>query len=357
MTQSVIEDVWAERTQENQRSELLRLLPLIPKVPRENQEAVRVAWNTLVGIVRQHCDVSQFSMTVVEFVANKFVPEHVALKGVSGRIHYQAILRHVLTPQEVDLAFGVNPKSLRKLSQPVPDWPYLSKLRLCEVHPEHVRRLTTSALNFGYSSQTVRHIRSVISAVFSHAKRELCFVGDNPATSVRLPEVACQRAQSLSVSQIQNALRVMKYPEREMALCAAFAKMTAAEISGLQWKHINLTEESVVVDGVSIPPKSFAVSRKWRHGTLQTVKTGRNRILPIPEQLFDRLVKLQGRAKFTGPDDFVLASTKGTPVNQKDIVARRLRPIAKRLGLPALSLQALRRTTNYPTSAGWSSVA
>ena len=44
-------------------------------------------------------------MTVAAFVENLFVPGHVATKEVTGRAHCRAILKHVLTPEEVDRAF------------------------------------------------------------------------------------------------------------------------------------------------------------------------------------------------------------------------------------------------------------
>ena len=37
-------------------------------------------------------------MTMADFVEKLFVPEHVAIKGLAGRTHYRAILKHVLTP-------------------------------------------------------------------------------------------------------------------------------------------------------------------------------------------------------------------------------------------------------------------
>ena len=356
MTSTLIDNSYVGPHQEDsQRTELWRLLLLFAMAPEEDKDVMRDTRIALLGMIQRTKGENQFEMSVAEFVERKFIPEHVALKGVSGRIHYQAILRHVLTPDEVDTAFGVRPKGSRKLIEPVVGWPYLSNLRLCDVRPEDVRRLTSAALAHGYSLQTVRHLRNVVSAIFSHAKRELCFLEDNPASLVTLPEPV--QAHQLTEGQVNEALRAMNYPEKEMAICAALTGMSPSEISGLQWGHVNLNDAEIVVDGVPVPPRTIAVTQQWCHGALANVKESRVRDLPIPQPLFQLLSRLKSRPRFTGPADFVFVSGMGAPVNQKYLVAHRLRPIAKRMGVPSLSLQALRRSSKSVVSAAWASVA
>src|ERR1700733_8657776 len=109
-------------------------------------------------------------MTIRAFVANRFVPEFVALKRSSSRAFYRSILKHILRPEEVDRLFSfrrnVSPERLKA----VPGWPYLSNAKLSEVHPEDIQCLTSAALARGYSLHTVRHIRNVVNAIFSYAR-------------------------------------------------------------------------------------------------------------------------------------------------------------------------------------------
>ncbi len=322
----------------------------------KDSQALKEAWSNLLSLPegKQRAELSE--MTVKTFVETKFVPEHVALKEVSGRIHYQAILRHVLTPEEVDTAFAVIPKGSRKLLEPVPGWPYLSNMRLCDVQPEDVQRLTSVAFGHGYSHQTVKHIRNVVSAIFSHAQRVRCYLGENPVKSAKLPKNESQGSPSLNSVQIKEALRAMDYPEREMAIMAVFANMNPAEISGLQWKQVNLTKVAAQLDSARIPPYSIAITQHKLLGALERVREGRIRVVPIPQPLYKVLVKLKERPDFTGPDDFVLVTRSGEPVNAKDLVARRLRPIAKRLGLPSLTLQSFRRASKGLMVATWARI-
>jgi hypothetical protein len=68
------------------------------------------------------------------------------------------------------------------------------------------------------------------------------------------------------------------------------------------------------------------------------------RDLPITAPLLRILQLLKSRSRFTAPEDCVLVSEVGTPINQTNIMNRRLRPIARQLGAPSLSWQAFRRT-------------
>jgi hypothetical protein len=124
---------------------------------------------------------------LADFVERQFIPNHVEHKSLAGRTHYHAILKHVLKPETVDRLFtpyvGIGKARLKAL----PDWPYLDEVRLCDLSPDHVRHLTTSASARGYSHQTVKHIRNVMSAMISHARRERMFMGVNPISEVELP--------------------------------------------------------------------------------------------------------------------------------------------------------------------------
>lgn len=286
----------------------------------------------------------QSTMTIAEFVERKFVPEHVAHKELSGRAHYRSMLKHVLTPEEVDRVFRANSESPRQKLRKIPDWPYLSNVRLCDAAPDHVHRLISAAKQCGYSAQTVTHIRNVVSSIFTHAKQERCFVGDNPTNQVRLSESTRREGLALTLDQAKAALGAMKYPEKEMMLMATFTDMNISEICGLRWRHVNMTETTVELEGERIPPRTIAVRTQWYRGEMGAVKKSRVRNLPIPLPLLQTLIRLSQRPRFTQPDDFVLASRAGTAVNQTNIVARKLRPIARRLGIVSLSWLVLFRT-------------
>src|SRR4051812_37283954 len=129
------------------------------------------------------------TVSTVEFIENRFIPNHVALKTQAGRSHYHAILKHVLRPETVDRLLLPYRRTSRSRLKSIPGWPYLDETRLCDIGPDHVRQLTSLAANHGYSPQTVKHIKNVVSAIISHAKKERLLSGDNPIAEVHLPPV------------------------------------------------------------------------------------------------------------------------------------------------------------------------
>lgn len=307
------------------------------------KEAKRLVWKSLLGETPQSNVEENSRITIAEFVELKFLPGHVALKRASGRTHYQAILKHVLTPETVERVFRGAKQNPRIKLKALPDWPYLDALRLCDVQPAHVQNLISAAMARGYSSQTVTHIRNVVSSIFSHAKREHFFAGANPASAVKLPRMTRRQAHSLGAEQTAELLRAMKFPEKELSLLALLTGMNVAEICGLKWKHVNLAEEPSRTDEEEIAPHTIAVRTQWHRGELASVKPSRRRGVAISTPLQSVLADLQQRPKFTGPDDFVLISRVGTPVCQTNIVARRLKPIGRQLEMPWLSWHVLLR--------------
>jgi integrase len=327
-----------------QKAQLLQVpQPLLANYEEDPSHKLKQVASQAIRSQTQQDPISQNSrMSIASFVENKFVPEHVALKRASGRAHYKAMLKHVLRPEEVDRMLSVRRKRSGQTLKTVPGWPYLSDVRLCDMQPSHVDRLTSAAAARGYSVYTVMHMRNVVSAIFSHARQEKYFVGDNPVSLVRAPEVPRRRTLVLTLSQAREALGVMKYPEREMTVLAVCSGMNLAEILGLQWKQVNLTQAEITNEGKRIPPRSIAVNNQLYRGRLEPVKKSHVRYFPIPSLLLQVLLKLKSRERFVGLDDFVFVSQVGTPVNQNNLLARRLRPIAKQLGVSSLSCQAFR---------------
>jgi len=309
------------------------------------EEAQRIALQSVVSQTAEREEELQPGMTITDFVERVFIPEHVATQTASGRTHYQAILKHVLTPEEADRVFRAGSRgSLAKLKA-IPDWPYLGNLLLQETRAADVQRLIGAAVARDYSAQTVKHIRNVVASIFTHARKRQLFYGDNPATPVILPKMVRKEAHTLTFSQAKDLLAAMRYPERELALIAMLTHMNVAEICGLQWKWVNLTGDWSSAEGESIPPWTIAVRRQYYLGEVVNLpRKSRRRCLSIPEPLLGVLRELSGRQSYTGPDDFVLASKIGTPVNNNDLAKRRLKPIGRRMEMPWLSWRVLSRT-------------
>jgi len=136
------------------------------------------------------------------------------------------------------------------------------------------------------SPQTRLHVKNALSAIFEHAIAIEWFGSRNPAKSVKLPEMQRKPAHALDVNPARALLEVLDSPAREMSMTAVLTSMNVAEIRGLIWKYLNLTDSRIVVDGEAIPPFSLLVTQQWRLGEYTSLKeTARARTLPIPAAL------------------------------------------------------------------------
>lgn len=282
-------------------------------------------------------------MTVAEFIERKFLPEHIATKRTPGRRHYQAILKHVISPDHVDRIFGVDLQRSRAKLKTNPNWPYVDNVRLLDLQPDHIQRLISVALEMGYSTQTAKHIRNVVSAMVAHAIKEGYFIGGNPAILVPPPGMRRKTPHALTFEQTVRVMQAMRYPEFEMTLIVILTGMNIAEICGLQWKYVNLTDHHANREGESISPRTIAVRKQWYRGELSGVPDGRRKDIPVPDLLKKCFLRLS-QARVGGWNDFVLVSRTGRPINQINIAARRLKLIGEHLEVPWLSWQVFRRT-------------
>lgn len=284
---------------------------------------------------------------LAKFIEEKFIPNHVEHLTLAGRTHYQAILKHVLKPETVDRLFSPylgTPKARRKARlKAVPDWPYLDDIRLCDLKPNHVRQLATSASARGYSHQTLKHIRNVISAVVSHARKERMFNSDNPISEVELPPAPPKTSHNLTIVETKAILRLMQYPEREIALITITTGMPISEICALQWKHVNLGRSSIYIAGQLLPPRSIMVTRQWDASGLVDVNANRMRHVIVPEPLVHALLRLRRQSRKADPNCFVVATREGDPIRPTDVRRLRLKPIGRKLDMPWLSWQVLKR--------------
>jgi len=306
-------------------------------------DALRSARRYLLSHLSPAAITKRALMTVADFVATRFVPEFVERKAIAARAHYHSILKCVLGPERSGRAGGVCSQPCASHAGEYRDWPCLGNVRFADVRSEDVQQLIAAAIARGYSPQTVRHIRSVISAVFSYAKQELVYTGNNPADSVKVPEALCKSAPDLTLSHLEQMLRTMRYPEKQMTLIALLTDMNASEICGLQWKNVNLTGAQSNPHGHVVPPITIAVDKRWYRGELASVKEARRRKIQIPQTLLPMLLLLSARNRFIGPDDFVLTSRSGRAINVTNITARRLAMVGRKLGVPALTWPLIRR--------------
>lgn len=283
------------------------------------REAQRIARAILIRVDEQAQRPSSL-VTMSEFIKGRFEPDVVWALKHAGKKHYEYILgKHVI--------------------------PAIGDLRLRDVSSDQVQALLKMKIVAGYSVQTAVHIRNAISSVFRHAKLKKAYYGDNPACGVRLPEMQRRETHALSFQKGRELLILLPTVVRTMALLSMTTSVNVAEMLALRWKRLNLTDELVVVGPDLLEPWSLAVRENYYRGEFGSVKaTARRRNLPLSRSVVNALVQIQAESKFTSPDDLVFSSRKGTPLNERNLLRRVLKPAGKQLGIPWLSWHTLRHT-------------
>lgn len=224
--------------------------------------------------------------------------------------------------------------------------PVIGRKRLATLEPGDVERAIARAREAGKSSETAKHVRKVISAIYTKAKRLRIASGDNPASlaDVPLPQPVRPKV-ALSASQMMQVLSMLTEPVRTMALTAVLTSMNVSELCGLRWKHLNLTPEWTTLEDDGLPPFTIAVRQHFSRGDVGSLKTGnRKRDVPLPPQLVSALAALKQRAKFVGLEDVVFCSRRGTPISENNTRRRVLNPMAEVLGVVRMSWHVLRYT-------------
>lgn len=288
--------------------------------PLTEKQARRVAWEQFLSRLDQHVSTPRSIVTLREFVRERFEPEHIAALRPSGQAHYRFMLAH---------AMG-----------------FIGDMRLRDITAADVQRVVSGLLTRGLSTQTARHVRNCLSAVFKHAEAIGWHPGPNPARLVRLPELVRRPAHALTFEQARALLAALSSPEREMVTVLLLTSLNVAELCGLQWKHVNLSDQMVLVDGEPLPPLHLAVRQQYyrgRYGGLK--KRARKRDVPLCSLLVQVFSEIRARSKWTGLCDPVFVARNGSPVDEHNVMRRKIKPVAAALGMPWVSWHVFRRST------------
>lgn len=110
------------------------------------------------------------------------------------------------------------------------------------------RMLRAIAEEHDLSKTTLQHIKSVLSAVFSHAKNEGAFDGVNPVQDARIPRNAREPGETFAynLTQIGRILDGLPLLPKAVVATASFAGLREGELRGLEWT--DFTGESLCVN-------------------------------------------------------------------------------------------------------------
>lgn len=205
--------------------------------------------------------------------------------------------------------------------------PHCEKVWLKNTRTCHVQNcLNDIGKSAKLSRNTLKHIKSVISGIFTLAKQQDYFRGENPArdTAVSPRAAESQETYAYTLEEVQTILSVLPEPAGTAFAVAAFMGLRHGEIQGLQWENFR--------DG------EMYVSRSIWNGHITAPKTRKGRApVPVIRQLAERLEMHRLRSKCVGdvrknPETGVVeagpifANTEGKPLNMNNLLKRVILP-------------------------------
>jgi integrase len=197
------------------------------------------------------------------------------------------------------------------------------------------------------SRNTLKHIKSVISAIFTLAKQQDYFHGENPSRDSAINPKASepQETYAYTLEEIQTIVSLLPEPASTAFAVAAFMGLRHGEIQGLLWENYR--------DG------ELYVSRSIWNGRVSDPKTRKGRApVPVIRQLADRLEmhRLRSGNPQAGP---IFANSTKKPLSLGSVVNRVILPALNKCEAcrKAESLHKedhpYKRDTRIPEWHGW----
>jgi integrase len=198
------------------------------------------------------------------------------------------------------------------------------------------------------SRNTLKHVKSVISGIFTLAKQQDYFQGENPArdSAVNPKAAEPQETYAYTLEEIQTILSLLPEPAATAFAVAAFMGLRHGEIQGLLWENYH--------DG------EMYVSRSIWNGRISDPKTRKGRApVPVIRQLADRLEihRLRCGSPVAGP---IFANALGKPLALSSAVNRVILPALNRCeacgkaeSVHQKASHVYKRDTRIPEWHGW----
>lgn len=283
---------------------------------RTKTEARRVA-DQWLGQFQSMGEHRRSAVTFGEFWSKHFVSQYLPNRKYSTQMLYTRLAEKHLLPAFGDLMLG-------------------------EITRPEIQRFIKFKTTIGYSPQTVRHFRNLLSNIFGKARLSGYTGSDNPAQYVEVPRMErVRRSRTLTPDEVARLAGKLGEPTRMILLLCVFSGIRIGEALALQVQDVDLLRDVM------------HIRRDVYQGIVDTPKTERSRrVIPIPEPLKKELefwLAMRPRGS-----DWLFPSESGTPLRERNLRNRKLWPACDKLGIKRFGWHSLRHT--FTTCGGDSGV-
>jgi integrase len=180
------------------------------------------------------------------------------------------------------------------------------------------------------SRESLKHLKSFLSGIFAHAKRQGFYDGINPAQDTATPPAPeGEETHAYSLEEISAMLKVLPEPALTLVATAALTGARRGELNGMTWENYRNGE--------------IFVARSIWNGHVTEPKTRKSKA-PIPvigylAKLLDAHRQREGNP-IAGP---VFRAVNGQPLSLNNILNRAIKPALRKAGIEWHGWHAFRR--------------
>ena len=257
-----------------------------------------------------------------QYVQQEYMQVVMPLLAKSTRDRYEGVLKNYLLP-----TFG--------------------ELCLRDLTPLSVQKYFSNMATSPLAHESRDKIRDVLSSVLASAVKYE-FLVRNSAENVRMPAEKRGKKRNkpyLSVQQLEQLIELIPEPYATMVYVAIYTGLRVSELAGLKWDDIH--EDSITIDerycrGDWGAPKSESSNATIGVNRCVVERIHRLKILTIRVKA-GRAVRKYRAVKSDKPTDLVFQSVQdGKPIRDNNILARFIKPNARKLGLHWVNWRSLR---------------
>ena len=180
------------------------------------------------------------------------------------------------------------------------------------------------------SRASLKHVKSVLSAIFKHAKRSGAINGVNPVQDVSIPKAReSEDTHAYSPEEIFRMLKLFPDPAATVMATAAFTGLRKGELRGLRWENYKEAEIQVTLS-------------VW-NSHVSDPKT-RSSKAPVPViSLLQKFLERHRAAVGSPQSGWMFAASNGRPLHLDNLVRREIRPVLEKAGIEWHGWHAFRR--------------
>jgi len=180
------------------------------------------------------------------------------------------------------------------------------------------------------SHQSFLNINSVLSAIFTHAKRSGTLLGPNPTDSVEIPEgKRTGKTHKYTLEEVEKITDATDGLAKCAVVVAAWTGLSLAELRGLKWEDIDWDNERLEVKRTV-----------WHREIIDTKTEHRSAAVPL---LPNVIAELKKHRKASPGTSWVFEGPKVFPLDLATLGSKRIKEALKGTGVEWHGFHAFRR--------------